>query len=122
MSDVTATVDTYFAVWNEEDAGRRAELIERGWATDGRYLDPLFAASGHGEISDMVASVHQQFPGHRFHKVRGIDAHHDQVRFAWELRASTGEVAAAGLDVAELSDDGRLRQVIGFLGDLPEAD
>jgi hypothetical protein len=40
-SDITRTVDTYLAMWNETDPGRRAEHIERVWTRDGRYVDPL---------------------------------------------------------------------------------
>jgi hypothetical protein len=40
MSDVTTTVDTYLAMWNETDPTRRAEHIERAWTGDGRYVDP----------------------------------------------------------------------------------
>jgi hypothetical protein len=29
VSDITRTVDTYLATWNETDPGRRAEHIER---------------------------------------------------------------------------------------------
>ena len=68
----------------------------------------------------MVAGVHQKFPGHRFRRVSGVDAHHDQVRFAWELAAPNGAIVVAGIDVGMLGPDGRLRQITGFFGELPE--
>ena len=40
MSDLTATVDTYLAAWNETDPARRAELVEQVWAPDGTLTDP----------------------------------------------------------------------------------
>jgi hypothetical protein len=67
----------------------------------------------------MVAGVHAQFPGYRFRRLSGVDTHHEQVRFAWELANDDGEVAVAGIDVGELAQDGRLRQITGFFGDLP---
>ena len=120
MSDVSATVDTYLAMWNETDRQRRAALIEQVWVPEGRYVDPLLEAEGHGSIDAMVAGVHEQFPGHRFRRVSGIDTHHDQVRFAWELVAPDGSVTVSGIDVAEVSGDGRLRRVVGFFGELPD--
>jgi len=48
-----------------------------------------------------------------------VDAHHDHVRFAWELANDDGEVAVGGIDVGELAQDGRLRRIMGFFGDLP---
>jgi hypothetical protein len=121
MSDVETIVDTYLAMWNEEDPAQRAKHIERAWAADGRYVDPLLEAEGHDALSDMVANVHAHYPGHRFHRRSGIDAHHDEVRFAWELAAPDGTTTVAGIDVATLADDGRLQRLTGFFGDLPEA-
>ena len=121
MSDGTTTVDTYLAMWNETDAIRRAALVERAWTADGRYVDPVLEAEGHPAISDMVGGVHRQFPGHRFRRLSGVDAHHDQVRFAWELAAPNGAVAVAGIDVGELAPDGRLRRITGFFGEPPAA-
>src|SRR4051812_162821 len=99
MSDVETIVDTYLAMWNEEDAQQRAGHIQRAWAADGRYVDPLLEAEGHDALSDMVASVHTLYPGHRFKRLSGVDAHHDQVRFAWELAAPDGTTTVAGIDV-----------------------
>jgi hypothetical protein len=120
MSDVTTTVDTYLAMWNEDDAGRRAELIEQAWAPDGRYADPLLEADGHDALSAMVEAVHGQFPGHRFRRVSAVDTHHDQCRFAWELFAPDGSITVAGIDMGVLGTDGRLRMIAGFFGDVPE--
>jgi hypothetical protein len=122
MNDVGTTVDTYFAMWNETDPAQRARHIEEAWAEDGRYLDPVLEAEGHGALSEMVAAVHSQFPDHRFRRTSGIDSHHDELRFAWELRAPDGRVAAAGIDVGALAPDGRLSAIVGFLGELPAAE
>jgi SnoaL-like domain len=121
MSDVTTTVDTYLAMWNEPDAARRSELIARAWTPDGSYVDPMLAAEGHPALSEMVARVHEQFPGYRFTRTSGIDEHNGLVRFAWELGDGNGTVAVAGLDVGELADDGKLRRIAGFFGELPAA-
>jgi hypothetical protein len=121
MSDVTAIVDTYLAMWNEEDPARRAEHIKRAWAGDGRYVDPLQEARGHAALGEMVAGVQAQFPGHRFRRVSGVDVHHDQLRFAWELAGPDGAVVVAGIDVGGLAADGRLSRITGFFGPLPAA-
>lgn len=119
MSDVTKTVDTYLAMWNEADPRKRAQLIERAWADDGRYLDPMLEAEGHAALAQMVAGVQGKFPGHRFRRVSGVDAHHDEVRFAWELAAPDGAVTVAGIDVGTLAPDGRLQRITGFFGEVP---
>jgi len=57
MTDATTIVDTYLAMWNETDPECRAQLIERAWAGEGRYVDPMVEAEGHAAISEMVAGV-----------------------------------------------------------------
>jgi hypothetical protein len=120
MSNVIAIVDTYLAAWNEADAQARTRLVERAWAADGRYVDPMLAAGGHAAISEMAAGVHTKFPGHRFRRVSGVDSHNGHLRFAWELVAPDGAITVAGLDVGELAADGRLTRITGFFGELPE--
>jgi hypothetical protein len=109
------------AAWTETDATRRAGLIERIWATDGRLIDPPLAAEGHAGISDMAAALQTQFPDHRFRRSSGIDAHHGYLRYGWELVGPEGTVALAGIDVGELTEDGRLQRITGFFGPLPAA-
>jgi hypothetical protein len=122
VTDLTNTVDAYFAMWNEADPGRRAALVAEAWAADGRYVDPMLAADGHAALSEMVAGVHAQFPGHRFARRSAVDAHHDQIRFAWDLTAPDGSTTVAGIDVGRVGPDGRLQQITGFFGDLaPDA-
>ena len=94
---------------------------ERGWPTC-RYVDPLLEAEGRDAPSDMVAAVHAQYPGHRFRRISGIDAHHDQVRFAWLLAGPDGGVTVAGVDVGTVALDGRLVSITGFFGDPPDLD
>jgi hypothetical protein len=118
--DVTTTVDTYLAMWNEPDRATRLALIERAWTTEGRYVDPVQEAQGHDALSAMVDAIQAQFPGQRFRRQSGIDSHHDQVRFAWDLAAPDGAVTVAGVDVGVVADDGRLVSITGFFGEPPE--
>lgn len=119
MTDITTTVDTYLSAWSEPDPARRAELIASVWTEDGRLVDPPLSGEGHDGISAMAEALQQHYAGHRFRRTSGIDAHHDHLRFAWELVGPDGQVALTGLDVAQVGDDGRLRRVTGFFGELP---
>jgi len=119
MSNITTTVDTYLAMWNETDLARRGDDIGRAWAGDGSYIDPQLEARGHAALSEMVGAVHARFPGCRFRRVSAIDTHHNVLRFAWELVAPDGLVAVAGIDVGVLAPDGRLQSITGFFGELP---
>jgi hypothetical protein len=122
MNDLTKTIDTYLAAWNEPDAGRRAALIAQSWAPDGQLTDPPIDGSGRAGITEMMSALHTHYAGHQFRRTSGIDTHHTFARFSWELVAPDGSVAISGLDVAELDASGLLARVTGFFGALPERD
>ena len=93
------------------------------WAEDAHYVDPVADVSGRDGISDLIGAVQQQVPGHVFRLVDDcVDAHHNVVRFSWELvPAGGGESLAVGFDVAVTGEDGRIGSVLGFLDKAPGA-
>jgi hypothetical protein len=95
--------------------------MESSWAEDASYVDPLASVTGRSQISNLIGAVHEQVPSHVFRLLGDrVDAHHNVVRFAWELvPASGGESVAVGFDVAETDDDGRISRVVGFLDKAP---
>ncbi len=121
-SSTDTAVDAYFAMWNEEDPSARRRHIETAWTGDGTYVDPLLEAAGYEGLDAMVVGVHTQFPGQRFRRTSGIDAHHGRARFGWELAAPDGSVTVAGVDVAVFAADGRLAAITGFFGPLGDDD
>jgi hypothetical protein len=116
-------VERYLDTWNETDPDAREAIVAAVWAEDARYVDPLAAAAGQGEISDLIGAVQQQVPGHVFRRCGDVvDAHHNVMRFSWELvPAAGGDPVAVGFDVAETEDDGRIGFVVGFLDLAPAA-
>ena len=119
MADTTTIIDTYLAMWNETGSKRRAQLIEQAWAGNGHYVDPMFEAEGYAALAEMVAEVQAKFPGHRFRRRSGVDTHHNQLRFTWDLMSPDGTVIVAGIDVGALAADGRLQRITGFFGEAP---
>ena len=115
MPEVTTVVDSYIAMWNETDPERRRFIIEQAWTEDGSYVDPHAEVAGVDGLDALVAAVQQQFPGHRFVLASGPETHHDRMRFTWQLVGENGDAVATGTDVAVVADDGRLRDVTGFL-------
>jgi hypothetical protein len=47
-----------------------------------------------------------------------IDGYGDVLRFAWAIVGPEGDVAIQGVDVVSVNDDGRIRSVTGFFGEL----
>ncbi len=114
VAPIDEVVAGYFALWNETDAAARRAALAATWTADASYRDPLLAAEGHDALDAMVAAVHAQYPGHRFGLTGAIDAYPGRARWSWALAGPDGTPIVAGLDVAVLADDGRLRSVTGF--------
>lgn len=118
MDDLTDLIDRYIAVWNETDAAKRRALIARTFTESTHFIDPLQEGSGQAGIDALVAGVQEKFPGCRFRRAGTVDAHHDRVRFRWELAPAGGEVFVDGTDFATVAG-GRLASVTGFLDRMP---
>jgi SnoaL-like domain len=116
-------VERYLDTWNEADPDARKSAVATIWAEDARYVDPLADVEGRDQLSGLIGAVQAQVPGHVF-RLAGdrVDAHHNVVRFGWELvPESGGEPVAIGFDVAVTDGDGRIRSVLGFLDKAPGA-
>ncbi|MEU3856712.1 nuclear transport factor 2 family protein [Streptomyces sp. NPDC028722] len=112
----------YFEAWNATGPEAVEKAVATAWAVDGGYTDPLADVRGHEQIAAVIAAAHAQFPGHVFRPLGPVDGHHDTARFAWELvNEADGSAPVAGFDVVTLDDEGRIRQVLGFLDRVPAA-
>lgn len=105
----------YIAVWNEKDAATRRKLIADTFTADAGYVDPMTRSSGHDGLDAMIGAVQQQFAGLRFGLHGKQDGHNDVVRFSWSLGAEGAHPLAYGTDIAVIAEDGRIRNVTGFL-------
>jgi hypothetical protein len=123
MTDYQDVTASYLAIWNETDPAAREGLAAELFTADVRYIDPLMDVEGVPALAAAIGAAQQQFPGWRFRSAGPADGHHHQVRFGWELgpadAAGPDGAPVAGFDVAVLSDDGRISQVLGFLDRVP---
>lgn len=117
-ADTSATVAAYLDAWNEPDAVKQAPVIERVWASGGCLIDPPFVAERHAGILEATSGVHAQYPDHSFRQTSAVDTHHNQFRYPWEFVAPDGAGALAGVDIGEVTEDGKLQRMTGFWGDL----
>jgi hypothetical protein len=121
MNATRQLVELYLKSWNETDPLRRRALIEDVYAERATYTDPMIAAQGWETIDATIVAVQTMFPGHVFTLAGEVDAHHDIARFQWHLAApGADEPLVIGFDVAVL-DQGRIRNVHGFLDKVPVA-
>ncbi|MEU9454013.1 nuclear transport factor 2 family protein [Streptomyces sp. NPDC048277] len=110
----------YFEAWNATEPEAQSKAVAEAWAPEGTYTDPLADVAGHAQITAVIAAAHEQFPGFVFRPLGAVDGHHDTARFGWELvNEADGSAPVAGFDVVTLDEEGRIRQVLGFLDRVP---
>jgi hypothetical protein len=114
------TVEAYMAAWNEPDEAKRLQLLERCWADDGTYTDPMSDVAGREALVALITGFQAQMPGATISIQSAIDEHHGRIRFGWALNG--GPTAMDGIDVGILGADGRLVSIVGFWGMAPKTD
>lgn len=118
MSDYSHLAADYIAAWNETDATKRHVLIEKAFAADVEYRDPVMQGDGHAGIAALIAGVHERFPGFRFTLKGGAAGFADRLRFSWTLGPDGVEAPIEGTDFVEIAD-GRMARITGFLDKVP---
>ncbi|MBV9048842.1 MAG: nuclear transport factor 2 family protein [Solirubrobacterales bacterium] len=118
--NVQALVRRYIEAFNETEADRRRELLEALYTADCTYTDPHVDLQGADQIDGFIAQTQERFPGLTFTLGGPIDAHHDQARFQWHAGPADAPDAYVGFDVI-VTDDGRIRNVYGFMDATPAA-
>jgi hypothetical protein len=119
--DIGEIVATYGASWNETDAAKRTELLERSWADDGIYQDPQGTAHGRAALVAHIGGFQAMMPGHTIDQASGVDTHDGGFRFAWVMH-NGDEIALEGIDFGEVAPDGRIQRIVGFFGPFPPLD
>lgn len=121
MSHAHTLADRYIRSWNETDPLRRRALLEDLYTEHASYTDPMVAAKGWEAIDAAIGAVQRMFPGHVFSLHGAVDAHHELMRFRWQLsEAGADEPLVIGFDVAVLEGE-RIGKICGFLDKVPVA-
>ncbi len=114
------TIEAYIAAWNEVDEAKIKSLLDKCWADEGTYTDPVSDVKGRDGLFSAITGFHAQMPGAGIAITSGMDEHHGRVRFGWKVTGAPQEMA--GIDVGILAQDGRLQSILGFWGVNPPAD
>jgi hypothetical protein len=111
-------VKIYCDAWGEPDLAKRRQLLQRVWADDGTYTDPVTHVAGREALLQRISAHLQKYPGSRIVPSSHADVHHSMLRFTWQFLASDGKVQTEGIDFGEMTSDGRIRKIVGFFGSL----
>jgi hypothetical protein len=115
---VTELIDSYCAVWNEPNPARRQQLLAKIWGANATYTDPTVHTSTADELLGHIAQAQARRPGAKVVRTSEVDAHHGLARFAWHVVQADGTSLPEGLDIAEISPDGKIQRIVGFFGPL----
>jgi hypothetical protein len=135
MDDACTLADRYVAVWNEPDTDTRRTAVRELWSADASHtLQPPqeirdaavalgvavdLEARGHDALEDRVTRSHDEFVaqgGFTFRPLGDAARLRDIVKLRWEMvPRNGGEVAATGLQILVLDDDGRIRLDYQFI-------
>ena len=122
MTDTNAVVRRYVEIWNQPDGAQRAKAAAELLTADCRFVDPIADVNGPDGLAAVIGGVHERFPGHRIRPIGEVDAHHDVLRFTWELVPDGGgESVVIGTDVLALTADGLVSGIDGFFDKTPAA-
>jgi hypothetical protein len=120
--DTGALVELYVRAWNEDDDAARRALLDSTWADGGVYRDPMSTLEGRDAVLAHIVGFRERVPGGRIEVRSGVDEHGPHFRFAWAVLEGDGSVRLEGIDVGRRADDGRIAEIVGFFGPLPELD
>jgi len=114
----------YIEAWNTPEERTRRNLLDRCWADDGTYTDPISEVRGKEALVAHIGRFLSEGPsgrgpGYRIPIGSGVEQHHGMIRFSWVLLDPESTTVFEGLDVGELTADGRLKRIVGFFGPPP---
>ena len=115
MSNIESVIESYVASWNETDPARRQSSLAASCAANASYRDPVMVSDGQSGLDAMLAGVQAKFPGFVLRRISKVDCHNDAVRFAWSLGPASRPSVVEGVDFCELTPEGKLVEVVGFI-------
>lgn len=115
------TLKSYLAVWNERDTKKRLELLQGIAHPDVQLFDPLSHQRGVAAIAGFIGKIQQKFAFARLEYTTKIQKHDfgEWVRYGWGIWLVGQEnPISEGMDVVEFDADGKIVQIVSFMGKL----
>lgn len=119
MSDHAASFDAMFAAWNEREPSRVRAHLEQALAPEVLFIDPTIFTRGIDEFEHNVHEFRRKYPRARIHRSAVVDSHHRLHRYSWLITVGS-RALLQGMDVTTTDERGKVTQVLGFFGPLPE--
>ena len=111
---VARHVDDFFRAWGEPDASTRRALLESCATLSVAFRDAFSATDGLEELLANLEAVQIFLPGVTLERRGDVRVSHGNALASWTATRGGGEPAGAGINVFDLSADGRIAGVVGF--------
>lgn len=107
-------IGAYGQAWLEPGEDRRRRLLERAWAPDGVYCDPLDRVVGRESLVAHIGAFQKSVAGGRVDVTGEAVRHHDSAHFPWAFTDAASTQVLTGFDVVQLDDEGRITRLAGL--------
>jgi hypothetical protein len=119
MSHAEDLARRYVHIWNETDPAARRAQVAALWIENGTHYVRTREVHGHADLETRVATSHQTNvaeKNYRFEVAGGLEQLRDVVKFNWHMVPNSGgAIAATGLIVMRLAEDGRVQTDYQFI-------
>ena len=113
-----AVIDRYFQLWNMADAAARRQAMDTAVSPDVIFQDPYGSTAGVDEFAAHIIASRQFMPGLRLERVAEVRQCQGTALAEWRVTGAGGAVIARGINVMNLSPDGRITRVVGFWSEM----
>ena len=111
--ELSEVLRTYLGAWNTDDVEERDAMLRRCVTDDVAFIDPIKQLIGRDELLAHIAETRATYPEITFEPAGEADHHNHVLRQPWVARID-GRVVLRGIDVDDVSPDGRLTRIVGF--------
>lgn len=114
FSRVTATVDSYFEMWNMLDGAARKRAMDPLLVSDVHFRDQYSCNRGQDDLNAHINAGKQFMPGLTIVRDGDVRQCQGTALSNWIARREDGSEVARGTNVFELAPDGHIRRITGF--------
>jgi hypothetical protein len=111
----TEIINQYVHSWNEKDALKRLQLLNKSFAENGIYLDPHIPkpVSNLTEMNGIIKTFQSRLP-HKLIKNSEPEFHNSIFRMQWKMD-NEGSVLSYGTFVGEFDETNRITRIFCFI-------
>jgi hypothetical protein len=118
--DADQFIAEVFDMWTDTDAARRRAVLERYFAVDVKFHDPVMDRDGYDGLEQFSDSLRSRFPDAQFSIAKPPEKLSYAIRAYWFFGPATDPQAVTGMDFIIFKDN-KVAEIFAFL-DLASAD